>query len=105
MKRKPFEDLINRGNVKNRVIKEGWIINECALCGQQPEWQGKKLVMVLDHINGKNKDNRLENLRLLCPNCNSQTETFSGRNVKRTIPDSSNGKTIASDAMDQGSIP
>jgi hypothetical protein len=39
--------------------------------------------MVLDHINGVPNDNRLENLRFLCPNCNSQTDTFAGRNVKR----------------------
>lgn len=46
-----------------------------------PEWQGKELVLVLDHINGIHSDNRLNNLRLLCPNCNSQTSTFAGRNT------------------------
>jgi 5-methylcytosine-specific restriction endonuclease McrA len=52
------------------------------LCGQQPMWNGKQLVLILDHINGINNDNRLENLRLLCPNCNSQTPTFAGRNAR-----------------------
>jgi predicted nucleic acid-binding Zn ribbon protein len=55
----------------------------CKECGQLPEWKGTPLVMVLDHVNGIANDHRLENLRWLCPNCNSQMETFAGRNVKR----------------------
>ena len=49
---------------------------ECVLCGQNNSWNGMKLVLQLDHINGNNKDNRIENLRILCPNCHTQTETF-----------------------------
>ena len=48
-----------------------------------PEWNNKELILILDHINGINNDHRKENLRLLCPNCNSQTKTFAGRNVKK----------------------
>jgi hypothetical protein len=49
-------------------------------------WQSKTLTLVLDHINGVNNDNRLKNLRFLCPNCNSQTKTFSlgHRRMKQT---------------------
>lgn len=46
-------------------------------------WNGKSIILDLDHINGDNKDNRLENLRFLCPNCHSQTETFKGRNLRQ----------------------
>lgn len=61
---------------KRRLIQEGVLPNICANCNQPPVWNGQHLVLILDHINGNNKDNSLENLRLLCPNCNSQTKTF-----------------------------
>ncbi len=48
---------------------------QCAICGQEPVWQGKELTLILDHINGNNKDDRLENLRWVCPNCNMQLPT------------------------------
>lgn len=73
----------NRSSLKQRLLKTGLLKNECAICGQQPVWYNKPLMMVLDHINGVNNDNRLVNLRLICPNCNSQTDTFAGRNKRR----------------------
>ena len=72
----------NRVHLKNRLISEGLLQYQCALCGNNGYWNGKKLVLQLDHINGINDDNRIDNLRLLCPNCHSQTQTFSGRNLK-----------------------
>jgi len=73
----------HRGHLKRRLLNEGLLENKCYECGAEPKWRGKELVMVLDHINGVNNDNRLENLRMLCPNCNSQTDTFAGRNLEK----------------------
>lgn len=55
---------------------------ECAECGQMPEINGVELVLRLDHVNGDNHDNRIENLRWLCPNCDSQQKTYCGGNVE-----------------------
>lgn len=72
----------NRGHLKRRLIKEQLLINRCYICNIDPIWNDKPLILILDHINGVHDDNRLFNLRLLCPNCNSQTNTFTGKNMK-----------------------
>lgn len=55
---------------------------KCSICGLEPFWNGKELTLILDHINGHNKDDRLENLRWVCPNCNQQLPTTNGKNIK-----------------------
>lgn len=70
----------NMSKLKDRVLKANLLEYKCSKCGNIGEWQGEPLVLQLDHINGDNRDNRIENLRLLCPNCHSQTETFCGKN-------------------------
>ena len=67
----------NQTRLKIRLLRDGLLKNVCCSCGQTPTWLSKPLVLIMDHINGDHHDNRLENLRMLCPNCNSQTETFS----------------------------
>ena len=69
-------------HLKNRLLAAGLKRNCCELCGVT-EWLDRPLVMALHHVNGDNTDNRLANLQLLCPNCHSQTESFSGRNKNR----------------------
>jgi hypothetical protein len=66
----------NSYKLKLKLYKEGIKENRCEICGIN-EWQGKKISLHLDHINGNNSDHRLENLRILCPNCHSQTPTYS----------------------------
>lgn len=84
--KRPLEEIlvsgsyVSSGNVKRRLRKEGLLREECYECGLPPEWHGKPLVLQLDHINGDSYDNRLQNLRLLCPNCHAQTRTFTGQN-------------------------
>lgn len=69
----------NISSLKRRLINENRLEYKCAICGID-SWQGKKLSLQLDHINGINNDHRIENLRFLCPNCHSQTETYAGKN-------------------------
>jgi DNA-binding CsgD family transcriptional regulator len=84
----PMSDLLvagryrGRKNLKVRLVKEGLKENRCERCGLD-QWYGEPLSLALHHTNGDRLDNRLENLELLCPNCHSQTDTFSGRNGHR----------------------
>jgi 5-methylcytosine-specific restriction endonuclease McrA len=66
-----------------RLLTAYLLKHECAMCKNPPFWNSKKLVLQLDHINGVPDDNRLQNLRILCPNCHSQTSTFSGKGARR----------------------
>ncbi len=68
--------------LKKRVFKAGLLENICIECGQLPIWNGKPLSLELDHKNGDSTDNRIENLRILCGHCHSQTLTFRGKKHK-----------------------
>lgn len=70
----------NMNRLKIRLVQEGVMDYFCNECGNNGIWRGKPLTLQLDHINGVSNDHRLTNLRFLCPNCHSQTDTYSGRN-------------------------
>lgn len=69
--------------LKKRIIEEKIISYVCNCCGNEGFWNGKKLTLQLEHINGDNTDNRIENLCFLCPNCHTQTKTYAGRNARK----------------------
>ena len=86
----PLDDLLVENSpykgtstsLKNRLLSAGILEEKCEECGQSSHWNHKKLVLQLDHKNGNRYDNRRENLRILCPNCHTQTETFGGKRRK-----------------------
>lgn len=73
---------IARHSVKSNILRRNLIEYRCSCCGIGPEWNGKPMTLILDHINGVNNDNRLENLRFVCSNCDSQLPTYKARNRK-----------------------
>jgi len=83
--KKPVEEYLKENTVvqsfrlRNRLIAEGIKEHKCEECGIV-EWRGQLTPIELDHINGNHHDNRLENLRLLCPNCHAQTPTYRRKN-------------------------
>lgn len=85
--KKSLADILIKGttyrsaSLRKRLVNELKIPNECFIC-KITDWQYKPISLHLDHINGEHTDNRLENLRLLCPNCHSQTETYCVKNRK-----------------------
>jgi 5-methylcytosine-specific restriction endonuclease McrA len=87
--RQPLSAILVRGSsyrsrrsLKRRLLAGHLLEYRCAVCGIA-EWRGARLALELDHRNGDDEDNELSNLRLLCPNCHSQTPTYRGRNIGR----------------------
>lgn len=73
----------SRVHLKKRLYAEGLKQPICELCGQGELWRGRRLSLILDHVNGVRDDHRLENLRIVCPNCAATLKTHCGRNVRQ----------------------
>jgi hypothetical protein len=69
----------SRANLKRRLFAEGIKQRRCEMCGQDENWRGAVMGLILDHVNGVRDDNRLQNLRVLCPNCAATLHTHCGR--------------------------
>jgi 5-methylcytosine-specific restriction endonuclease McrA len=88
---RPLEELLVVGPLprtnalKKRLIAEGLRQHKCEIC-LRDTWSGHPIPLELDHINGRRDDNRLVNLRILCPNCHAQTPTYRGRNIGAVAP-------------------
>jgi hypothetical protein len=81
----PLEQILvagssyNRQHLKDRLYEAGLKQRRCEMCGQAELWRGRAMSLILDHVNGIATDNRLENLRIVCPNCNATLDTHCGR--------------------------
>lgn len=88
-RRMPLDEILvehstySRGHLKERLYDEGIKQRKCELCGQGEEWRGARMGLILDHINGVANDNRIENLRIACPNCAATFDTHCGRSNRR----------------------
>jgi hypothetical protein len=89
----PLDEVLVEGStyerkrLKRRLVEAGLKELRCEMCGQGEMWRGVRMGLVLDHVNGVWNDNRLENLRFLCPNCNATLDTHCGRKNRRTVVD------------------
>jgi len=84
---KPLDELLVDGrcvsttaSLRKRLISEGLKAQRCESC-LRSIWNDRPISLELDHVNGRREDNRLENLRILCPNCHAQTDTYRGKNI------------------------
>lgn len=76
----PAKYGISSNALRSRLIREGIKEHKCEMCGIT-EWNGQPTPIELDHIDGNRYNNTIENLRILCPNCHAQTDTYRGKNI------------------------
>lgn len=75
--------VVSQKTLRSFYLKQKDIKYECVKCGVGEFWNGKRLTLQLDHVDGNNNNNLLHNLRWLCPNCHSQTKTYAGKNINK----------------------
>ena len=74
---------MRNSKLKKKLYKDNLLKEICYICGLKPIYNNKPLTLELDHIDGNHNNNDITNLRILCPNCHSQTDTFGGKNIKK----------------------
>lgn len=80
------DSTASQATLRRWYLKGKYTPYNCSICGQGPIWQDKPLTLILDHINGINNDDRLENLRWVCPNCNQQLDTTGFKKMRTETP-------------------
>lgn len=75
-----LNSLVGQSTLRRRYLSKNYTEYKCAICGQEPFWNGKELVLTLDHIDGNHHNNVISNLRWVCPNCDRQLDTYGGKN-------------------------
>lgn len=91
------DEFVGIQDSRVKIFKKDFIAEQqgkCVICGMPQEWNGKPLTFILDHIDGDATNNQRENLRCICPNCDSQLDTFKSRNKHSTRRDYYREKTI-----------
>jgi len=107
--KRTFENVFCENSTADQAVLRRWYLKgeytpyQCAICGQEPFWNGKELSLTLDHINGDNHNNILNNLRWVCPNCDRQLDTFGSKN-RTHLPEKRStcidcGKEISKDSI------
>lgn len=81
-----IKPLVESGKCTTPSTVKKYLFNvrgeQCEECGQLPIWNNKPLTLHIDHIDGNSDNNELDNVRILCPHCHSQTSTYVARNIK-----------------------
>lgn len=88
----PTKSKLGNQIKKRRLLKLDLKEDKCEECGIGNIWNNKPIILQLDHIDGNNQNNEISNLKIICPNCHTQTKTFSGRNIKSYSKNKENKK-------------